>query len=133
MAENLLYATSPVRITEDVLREQDDFLDQLRELKLDSDLVALSRDVVEMLRQIFGIDGTDHPLFRKLGLEASAYEGALSLVAKSRDAGVGALSHEELARLLIVPFSISAEQIGAAFGDEIADRILAFRKSHSNS
>nr|WP_247743126.1 ABC transporter transmembrane domain-containing protein [Phaeobacter italicus] len=131
VAENLLYATSPVRITEDVLREQDDFLDQLRELKLDSDLVALSRDVVEMLRQIFGIDGTDHPLFRKLGLEASAYEGALSLVAKSRDAGVGALSHEELARLLIVPFSISAEQIGAAFGDEIADRILAFRKSHS--
>ncbi|MFV1592579.1 ABC transporter transmembrane domain-containing protein [Phaeobacter sp. JH20_36] len=131
VAENLLYATTQARITEDVLRQQSDFLDQLRALDLDVDLVALSRDVVEMLRQIFGIDGTDHPLFRKLGLEASAYEGALALVDKTRNDGVSTLSHEELARLLIVPFSISAEQIGAAFSDEIEERILAFRQSHS--
>ncbi|MFV1601148.1 MULTISPECIES: ABC transporter transmembrane domain-containing protein [unclassified Phaeobacter] len=131
VAENLLYATTQARITEDVLRQQNDFLDQLRALDLDVDLVALSRDVVEMLRQIFGIDGTDHPLFRKLGLEASAYEGALALVDKTRNDGVSTLSHEELARLLIVPFSISAEQIGAAFSDEIEERILAFRQSHS--
>ncbi|MFS4582147.1 ABC transporter transmembrane domain-containing protein [Phaeobacter sp. C3_T13_0] len=131
VAENLLYATMQHRITEDVLRKQDDFLDQLRELNLDVDLVTLSCDVVEMLRQIFGIDGTDHPLFRKLRLEVSAYEGALALVDKTRDDGVSALSHEELARLLIVPFSISAEQIGAAFSTEIEERILAFRQSHS--
>ncbi|WP_096870568.1 ABC transporter transmembrane domain-containing protein [Phaeobacter piscinae] len=132
VAENLLYATTQGRMSEDVLRQQDDFLEQLRDLNLDADLVALSRDVVEMLRQIFGIDGTDHPLFRKLGLEASAYEGALALVDKTRNDGVSALSHEELARLLIVPFSISAEQIGAAFSSEIEERILAFRQSHSS-
>ncbi|APG48278.1 putative ABC transporter cyclic nucleotide-binding protein [Phaeobacter porticola] len=131
VAENLLYATTQSRITEDVLQGQDDFLDQLRDLELDNDLVALSRDVVEMLRQIFGIDGTDHPLFRKLGLEVSAYESALALVDKAREHGATGLSHEELASLLIVPFSISAEQIGAAFSDEIETRILAFRKSHS--
>jgi ABC-type multidrug transport system fused ATPase/permease subunit len=131
VAENLLFATPHVPITDDELALQTDFLQQLRALKLDDDLVALTRDVVDMLRQIFGIDATDHPLFRKLGLEPAAYETALELVERTRSKGAASLEPKELARLLIVPFSISADQIGPAFSDEMKDRILSFRRSHS--
>jgi ABC-type multidrug transport system fused ATPase/permease subunit len=132
VAENLLYATLREPITEAVLKRHVNFLDRLRELKLDTDLVTLTQDVVDMLRQIFGIDGTGHPLFRKLGLEPSAYEAALALVDKTRSKGVDALDRDELAQMLIVPFSISAEQIGPAFSQEMQDRILQFRRSHAD-
>jgi len=131
VAENLLYATPHTPITEKVLAQQTEFLGLIKELKLDKDLVAMTQDVVDMLRQIFGMDGTDHPLFRKLGLEPSAYEGALAMVDKTRSKGADALDHQELAQLLIVPFRISAEQIGPAFSEEMQARILTFRKSHS--
>ncbi|MVO14973.1 ABC transporter transmembrane domain-containing protein [Parasedimentitalea huanghaiensis] len=131
VAENLLYATPHAPITETVLAEQTDFLDLIKELNLDEDLVALTQDVVDMLRQIFGLDGTDHPLFRKLGLEPSAYEAALALVEKTRSKGADVLDHKELAQLLIVPFRISAEQIGPAFSEDMQSRILTFRQSHS--
>ena len=46
-------------------------------------LLDLTRDVIDMLRQIFGLDGTDHPLFRKLGIDpANTYETAVELVEK---------------------------------------------------
>jgi ABC-type multidrug transport system fused ATPase/permease subunit len=132
VVENLLYATLSEPISEAVLSQHVDFLHRLRELKLVDDLVALTQDVVDILRQIFGMDGTDHPLFRKLGLDPKAYERASALVDKTRSKGPEALEHDELAQLMIVPFSISAEQIGPAFTDEMKARILAFRKSHAD-
>ncbi len=132
VAENLLYATLSEPITEEALQRHVEFLDRLRELKLDDDLVSLTRDVVDILRQIFGMDGTDHPLFRKLGLDTKAYERASALVDKTRATGAVALERHELAQLMIVPFSISAEQIGPAFTDDMKARILAFRKSHAD-
>lgn len=131
VAENLLFATTHTPLTDDELAMQTDFLQQLRALKLDDDLVALTRDVVDMLRQIFGIDATDHPLFRKLGLEPAAYETALELVERTRSKGAASLEPKELAQLLIVPFSISADQIGPAFSGGMKERILSFRQSHS--
>lgn len=132
VAENLLYATLAEPITEEALQRHVEFLDRLRELKLVDDLVTLTQDVVDILRQIFGLDGTDHPLFRKLGLDPKAYERASALVDKTRDTGAEALEREELAQLMIVPFSISAEQIGPAFTDEMKARILSFRNSHAD-
>ena len=132
VAENLLYATLRGPISEDMLREHVEFLERLQELQLVDDLVSLTQDVVDILRQIFGMDGTDHPLFRKLGLDPKAYERASALVDKTRSKGAEALERDELAQLMIVPFSISAEQIGPAFTDEMKARILAFRKSHAD-
>ena len=132
VVENLLYATLSEPISEEMLSQHVDFLDRLRELQLVDDLVALTQDVVDILRQIFGMDGTDHPLFRKLGLDPKAYERASALVDKTRSKGTEALEQDELAQLMIVPFSISAEQIGPAFTDEMKARILAFRKSHAD-
>ncbi|WP_170517852.1 ABC transporter transmembrane domain-containing protein [Ruegeria atlantica] len=131
VVENLLFATPRVPVTQELLARQTVFLGQLRELGLDETLVGLTRDVIEMLRQIFGLDGTDHPLFRKLGLEAQTYEAALELVERTRNEGVSGLDDEQLANLLAVPFVISAEQIGPAFTDELKNRILELRHSHS--
>nr|WP_142639395.1 ABC transporter transmembrane domain-containing protein [Ruegeria faecimaris] len=131
VAENLLFATPCVPVTQEILTRQGVFLGQLRELGLDETLVSLTRDVIDMLRQIFGLDGTDHPLFRKLGLQAEVYEAAVELVERTRNEGVSGLDDGQLANLLAVPFVISAEQIGPAFTDELKNRILELRQSHS--
>ncbi|WP_209505805.1 MULTISPECIES: cyclic nucleotide-binding domain-containing protein [unclassified Ruegeria] len=132
VAENLLFATPRVPVTQALLARQKVFLMQLRELGLDETLIALTRDVIEMLRQIFGLDGTDHPLFRKLGLDAKTYEAAVELVEQTRKEGTSGLDDEQLASMLAVPFVVSAEQIGPAFTDELKDRILELRQSHSD-
>ena len=131
VAENLLFASPRQPVTPQLLAAQVAFLKKMRELKLDEGLVALTRDVIDMLRQIFGLDGTDHPLFRNLGLDAKTYEVAVELVEKTRKRGAAGLSLDELAHLLTVQFMISAEQIGPAFSDEIKARILAIRLDHS--
>ncbi|WP_372574723.1 ABC transporter transmembrane domain-containing protein [Ruegeria jejuensis] len=130
VAENLLFATARVPVTRDLLAGQAEFLGQLRQLGLDKTLVNLTQDVIDMLRQIFGLDGTDHPLFRKLGLDPKTYESAIELIEKTRENG-HALSDAELANLLAVPFAISADQIGPAFSEELKARILELRHSHS--
>ena len=128
VAENLVFATPPVPVTAEILAEQTDFLNQLRELKLDDDLLNVAENVVELLRQIFGTDGTDHPLFQKLGLAQETYEAALDLPRK-RAAGKP-FEKEEVAALLAVPMRLSAEIIGPAFGDDIKERILDIRRQH---
>ncbi len=132
VVENLLFATPRVPVTQELLARQTIFLGQLRELGLDETLIGLTRDVIDMLRQIFGLDGTDHPLFRKLGLEVQTYEAAVELVEQTRKEGASGLDDEQLASLLAVPFVISAEQIGPAFTDELKNRILELRASHSD-
>ncbi|MFC4669025.1 ABC transporter transmembrane domain-containing protein [Seohaeicola nanhaiensis] len=131
LAENLLFATARRPITADLMAGQSAFLRQLRKLDLQEPLIALNREIIDMLRQIFGMDGTEHPLFRNLGLDAESYEAAVALVEKTRNAAATALSDEELATLLTVPLRVSAEQIGPAFPDSIKARVLELRKSHS--
>ncbi len=131
VGENLLFATPRQPITRELLAGQADFLTQLRVIGLDRTLLDLTRDVIDMLRQIFGLDGTDHPLFRKLGIDPSTYETAVELVEKSRGGGAEALSGAEMSLLLTVPFRISAEQIGPAFSDELKARILELRAGHA--
>ena len=128
VGDNLLYASPLQPITQEALAGQTEFLAFLREQKIDAGLIALSRDVIDMLRQIFGMDGTDHPLFHKLGLEEGTYEKAAELVS-SYDAAAE-LSDEDLALLMTIPFGISAEQIGPAFPQAMQDQILELRASH---
>ncbi len=133
VAENLLFAVPRRPITPELLASQSGFLNQLRELGLDKPLVALTLDVIDMLRQIFGFDGTDHPLFRDLGLDPEIYESALTLVERTRASGAASLSTEELGRLLTIPFRLSAEKIGPAFSEDMQARILELRHSHSET
>ncbi len=131
VGENLLFATPTEPVTQELLAGQSEFMEKLRALGLDDDLVILSRDVVDLLRQIFGIDGTDHPLFRNLGLEPALFERAVSLVEKTRESGAEGLVPDEIATLLTIPFRISAQEIGPAFTEEMMARIIEIRQSHS--
>ncbi len=128
VGDNLLYASPLQPITQEALAGQSEFLAFLREQKIDAGLIALSRDVIDMLRQIFGMDGTDHPLFHKLGLEEGVYEKAAELVSVHDD--TAELSDDDLALLMTIPFGISAEQIGPAFPQAMKDQILELRASH---
>lgn len=132
VAENLLYATSYESLTDVQLLKQHDFLERLSQLGLVNDLVSLTQDVVDMLRQTFGMDGVDHPLFRKLGISVATYETALALTEKARKSGADTLTLKELAQLLIVPFQISAEKIGPSFTEEMKERVLEFRRAHGD-
>lgn len=130
--DNLVFATRIKPITEEVLAAQTGFMKLLRDLELDEDLFQLTQDVVDMLRQIFGVDGTDHPLFRNLGIEPATFEATAELVDKGRSGGVAALSEADMALLMIIPFRISAEQIGPTFPDAIKTKILELRQSHGH-
>ncbi len=129
--DNLVFATRIRPITEALLAEQTEFMELLRDLNLDEDLFQLTQDVVDMLRQIFGVDGTDHPLFRNLGIEPATFEATADLVDKGRSGGVEVLSEADMALLMIIPFRISAEQIGPTFPDAIKTKILELRQSHA--
>ncbi|NNE52255.1 MAG: cyclic nucleotide-binding domain-containing protein [Sulfitobacter sp.] len=131
VAENLIFATPRQPITAGLLEEQTDFLQLLSDLKIEAELLQLASDIVELLRQIFGLDGTDHPLFRKLGLDATTFENAVSLIPKQEDGGE--LTVRDKAQLLAVPFVISAEKLGSAFPDDIIERILQIRASHAHA
>ncbi|WP_323370556.1 ABC transporter transmembrane domain-containing protein [Sulfitobacter sp. F26204] len=129
VAENLIFATPKVRMTPALLQEQTVFLDLLATLDLERDLLQLAVDTVDVLRQTFGVDGTDHPLFRKLGLDTETFEAAVSLRTKQRDGAE--LSVVDKASLLAVTFAISAEKLGSAFPDKIIDRVLEIRRTHA--
>ncbi|MEO0864765.1 MAG: cyclic nucleotide-binding domain-containing protein, partial [Pseudomonadota bacterium] len=99
-----------------------------RHMKLATNLEVLARNILEMLRQIFGQNGSDHPLFRKVGLDAEVYEAALDLV--SRKPLGSDITDAELAVLLSVPTNVTAAQVEAAFPPEVRDRVLAMRTAH---
>ncbi|MDU8944722.1 cyclic nucleotide-binding domain-containing protein [Rhodophyticola sp. MJ-SS7] len=131
VAENLLFSTPTRPINQEIIAEQETFLSALRDLGIDKTLIDLTRDVLEMLRGIFGHDGTDHPLFQKLGLETKTYEAALKLIDRYGEDATQTLADGELATLLSVPFATSAEQIGPSFSDDLKARILDLRRTHS--
>ncbi|QFT59058.1 putative ABC transporter ATP-binding protein [Sulfitobacter sp. THAF37] len=128
VAENLLFATPREPVTADLLARQSDFMTLLDQLDLETDLLNLAVDLVDLLRQTFGHDGTDHPLFRKLGLDAQTYGAALDLLPRHRRGDP--LNQDQKAQLLAVPFVIPAEKIGTAFPQDVIDRVLDMRAQH---
>jgi len=99
---------------------------------LADDAIAISQAVMETLTRTFGQDGTDHPLFRRLGLEAETYRRLAEISRKRQKKGDGALSKNERAIMMIVPLTLTAEQIGPSFPEKFRERILAIRKSRAS-
>jgi len=75
------------------------------------------------------MDGTDHPLFTALGIEETLYEQLVDIATRRRQKGDGALTQEEFALLLTVPFAFTAEEIGPAFPESFKAEILEVRKT----
>ncbi len=127
VVENLLYASPRTQVTQSALAADEGFLKLLQELKLDKEILKLSFRLIEMLRQTFGKDGIEHPLFVKLGLDPKAYIETLDLMLKNQNVDAKVLEDHELALLMTVPLSISAEKIGSNFSVAMRQRILDLR------
>ncbi len=131
VAANLFFATPRRSVEEAGEGNTGDFLNLLHDLGIEDGILRMSREVIEMLNQTFGVDGTDHPLFRQLGLNPAAFTKKVELVSKSRDVGLKNMERKELEQMLELPFEVSAERIGPGFSDELKESILSLRHNEA--
>ncbi|MEP1767090.1 MAG: ABC transporter transmembrane domain-containing protein [Sulfitobacter sp.] len=126
---NLLFAAPLEDFSELTFATEKDILRVIAEEGLVEQIIAISQTVVETLHHTFGMDGTNHPLFTALNIEESLYERLVEISVRRRNRGDGALSEEEFALLMMVPFAFTAEQIGPAFPESFKEEILSIRRS----
>jgi putative ABC transport system ATP-binding protein len=130
---NLLYASPAKPISAQTLAQQTLFMDMLDSLGILSEVEDVSRSILETLRQTFGRDNTDHPLFKRLGLDTDQYLRMMDLLEKRQQYGGISLTSQENALLITAPFVMTAEQLGSAFPETLKARILAIRQSHGQA
>ncbi len=128
---NLLFATPARDITPESLAGDQRFRNMLRSHDLAEEAMNMASTVIETLDQAFGRDGTDHPLFLRLGMSKDMYHRLLDIKDRLKTKGADAVSEPDCALMLTVPFLLTAEQIGPDFPDEYKDKILAIRKQQS--
>jgi putative ABC transport system ATP-binding protein len=126
---NLMFAAPRHDISQESLVQERRFLALISEQGLAEQAIAISQTVIETLHQTFGMDGTNHPLFTALGIEEELYERLVDIASRRREFGDKALSEDEFALLMTVPFAFTAEQIGPAFPDTFKREILNIRRS----
>ncbi|KEJ90476.1 ABC transporter transmembrane domain-containing protein [Sulfitobacter donghicola] len=129
---NLLFAAPKEDITQEGLAAEKNLLSMIAEQGLAEQAIAISQTLIETLHQTFGMDGTNHPLFTALDIDEALYERLVDISARRRSSGDGALSEEEFALLLTVPFAFTAEQIGPAFPESFKDEILNIRRHRAS-
>ncbi len=129
LAGNLLFAAPVREILPEALAREKRFLQMLQDQGLADDAIAVSMGVIDTLNRTFGQDGTQHPLFQRLGLDEDLYRRVSDIAARAKRRGEQALSPEDRAMLLIVPFMLTAEQIGPDFPEEYKGKILSIRRN----
>jgi len=131
LGSNLLFALPTRLLTQGDLARDSNFVQVLRDEGLVDELAQISANLVEGLIATFGMDGTEHPLFRRLNLDEDLYLQLAEIVTKRRDVGDAGLPPEDFALMLTIPFAFSAEQIGPAFGEDLKDKVLSIRKKNA--
>ncbi|CUH52197.1 cyclic nucleotide-binding domain-containing protein [Shimia marina] len=131
VASNLFFATLRTDAQDPETGGVGAFLDLLHELGIEDGILRMSREVIEMLNQTFGMDGTDHPLFQQLGLSVDTFSRNVELARKSRDVGLAQMERSELEQMIELPFEVSAERIGPGFGDDLKETILSLRHNEA--
>ena len=130
--ENLLFALPRTVITPEVLLEREGFLPLLEDVGILDDLLSVAFDIVELLNHAFGSDGTDHPLFNRLNLDAALYLQVMKLASTHNERATAPdavlWSRAEIALLLSVPFQVSATDLGTDFGPELRAKVLEIRR-----
>ena len=129
LGSNLLFASPRRDITQQGMVKEKTFIAMIAENGLAEQGIAISQTLVETLHQTFGMDGINHPLFTALNIEEGLYEQLVDIAGRRRSGGDGALSEDEFALLLTVPFAFTAEQIGPAFPESFKEAILAIRRT----
>ncbi|QFT75083.1 ABC transporter transmembrane domain-containing protein [Ruegeria sp. THAF33] len=128
---NLLFAAPSKDISPDILAGDERFVQMLRAHDLVDDVISISQAVIDTLSKTFGRDGADHPLFLRLGMSKDMYHKLLDIEERRKAKGDMAVSDQERALLLTVPFLLTAEQIGPNFPEVYKEKILAIRKSQA--
>ncbi|NOC45508.1 ABC transporter transmembrane domain-containing protein [Ruegeria sp. HKCCD7559] len=128
---NLLFAAPSKDISPDILAGDERFVQMLSAHDLVDDVISISQAVMDTLSKTFGRDGADHPLFLRLGMSKDMYHKLLDIEERRKAKGDMAVSDQERALLLTVPFLLTAEQIGPNFPEEYKEKILAIRKSQA--
>ncbi|MDX2483227.1 MAG: ABC transporter transmembrane domain-containing protein [Pseudodonghicola sp.] len=128
LAGNLLFATPLREVSPVALAHEKRFLSMLQEQGLAEEAIAVSMGVIDTLNRTFGKDGTQHPLFLRLGIDEDLYRRVSDIAARALRRGLERLSPEDRAMLLIVPFMLTAEQIGPDFPQKYKNKILAIRR-----
>ena len=128
LGSNLLYALPTKKLSQQSLSEDDNFVRILRDQGIADELMEMSTSMIESLTATFGVDGTSHPLFRRLNLDEHLYQRLGNILRRWHEVGDTGLPKEDYALMLTVPFAFSAEQIGPAFDDMFKQRLLQIRK-----
>ncbi|GGA30528.1 ABC transporter transmembrane domain-containing protein [Neptunicoccus cionae] len=131
LGSNLLYAMPTRMLTQESLAEQRKFFSILKKENIVDEVAEMSASLIEGVVATFGEDGTDHPLFRQLNMDDALYHKLRNVTKKRRLQGNDALTPEEFALMLTVPFAFSAEQIGPAFTDSFKERVLDIRMQNA--
>ncbi len=124
---NLMFASPKIDISQKGLASERDFLALVSEVGLAEKGIAISQTLIETLHQTFGMDGTQHPLFTALGIDEELYEQLVDIARRRKEKGDQAISEDEFALLLTVPFAFTAEQIGPGFPESFKQEILEIR------
>ncbi len=127
---NLLFAAPRAPISAEAITQARMFRDLVHREGLSDEALNIGQTVVETLNQTFGKDGTDHPLFRRVGLDPDTYRRLVAIISKRRVRGDEALSEDERLLMMTVPFTLTAEQIGPGFTDALKDKIVEVRRAH---
>jgi ABC-type sugar transport system ATPase subunit len=129
--ENLLFAIARRKHRPGTTDAEARLLRIVTDLGLAPELLEVSRDIVISLNQTFGTDGTSHPLFRKLGLDTAAFERALGILSNRKDSDLSRLDAAQKSELISLSAQITAEQMGAAFPEEMRRKVVALRAKHA--
>jgi len=130
---NLLFASPKYEISQEGFASNKVFINLIFEQGLAEQGIAISQTLIETLHQTFGRDGTNHPLFTALNIDESMYERMVDIAQRRRERGDIALTDDEFALLLTVPFAFTAEQIGPAFPESFKKEIVAIRKARGTA
>ncbi len=128
---NLLFAAPAREIPQERLAQDKNFIKMLHDHDVAAQALEISHGVVELLRQTFGEDGTDHPLFVRLGIEPEVFTALSAIAARRTEGGDDALSEADRSLMITVVFLLTAEQIGGGFPEEFKARILEIRKTRA--
>ena len=124
---NILFASLKKSVSQRQLADHPDFLELLRKTDLLEDVFAVAQSLVDLLFTTFGSDGTDHPLFQRISIDAQSYAQTVKISKAANLHGIGKLPHSDLALLLALPCLIEPAHVGEFVPTELTEKIVSLR------
>lgn len=129
VGENLLFAIPRRPLRADDMAGDPRFLATLRRLGVEEELTTAARDMLRVLVRTFGEVGTDHPMFRRLPIDAATFSRLAAIYERKELSGRADDSPEDndIALMMTLPFKLTAESVPEAVPQKLRDRVLQIR------